>query len=138
MLSSTSEKSMSISRRSLITVAAVLATSLASRAVPAQSNATTNSYSDRKVTDDWILQWMNSPHAATAPLHLGRFADAMYFLREPVGWAPNPGQESHKPVKVPIGFVTDFASIPRVFWTMLPKDGLYTYPAIIHDFLYWE
>jgi len=40
-------------------------------------------------------------------------------------------------VDVPIGFVTDFASIPRVFWSLLRPDGEYTYPAILHDFLYW-
>jgi Protein of unknown function (DUF1353) len=41
-------------------------------------------------------------------------------------------------VTVPKGFVTDFASIPRVFWSLLRPDGDYTYPAIIHDFLYWQ
>jgi hypothetical protein len=40
-------------------------------------------------------------------------------------------------VTVPIGFVTDFASIPRIFWSILPPDGKYTYPAILHDYLYW-
>jgi hypothetical protein len=24
-----------------------------------------------------------------------------------------------------------------VFWSLLPPDGNYTYPAIIHDYLYW-
>jgi hypothetical protein len=38
---------------------------------------------------------------------------------------------------VPTGFVTDFASIPRVFWSALRPDGLYTYAAIVHDYLYW-
>jgi Protein of unknown function (DUF1353) len=128
---------MPVSRRSLITTAGALAIPLAGNVV-AKSGATDAPYSDRKVTDDWIVQWMSSPQAATLPLHLGRFADAMYFLKEPIDWTPNPGQESHKPVKVPVGFVTDFASIPRVFWIVLPKDGVYTYPAIIHDYLYWE
>lgn len=128
---------MQISRRSLLAMASVVATSSVNR-VLAQSGATALPYSDPKITDDWILQWMSSPQAATLTLHLGRFADAMYFLREPIGWKPNPGQELHKAVSVPVGFVTDFASIPRVFWMVLPKDGVYTYPAIIHDYLYWE
>jgi Protein of unknown function (DUF1353) len=43
-----------------------------------------------------------------------------------------------KPVKVPKGFITDLASIPQVFWSALPRDGKYIYPAIIHDYLYWS
>ena len=39
-------------------------------------------------------------------------------------------------VEVPEGFVTDFASVPRVFWTIIPRDGLVSIPAVIHDFLY--
>ncbi|MBI3775330.1 MAG: DUF1353 domain-containing protein [Gammaproteobacteria bacterium] len=50
----------------------------------------------------------------------------------------NADQPPYQPVTVPIGFVTDFASIPRVFWSLLPPDGNYTYPAVIHDYLYWE
>ena len=41
-------------------------------------------------------------------------------------------------VVVPTGFITDFASIPRIFWQLLPSDGIYTYPAVIHDYLYWS
>nr|WP_246752119.1 DUF1353 domain-containing protein [Bradyrhizobium diazoefficiens] len=39
---------------------------------------------------------------------------------------------------VPVGFVTDFASIPRAFWSLLRPDGIYAYAAVIHDWLYWE
>ena len=39
---------------------------------------------------------------------------------------------------VPRGFVTDFASVPRIFWTFFPKHGEYTRAAIVHDFLYWQ
>ena len=38
---------------------------------------------------------------------------------------------------VPAGFVTDLASIPRIFWSLLRPDGLYAYAAIVHDHLYW-
>jgi hypothetical protein len=34
------------------------------------------------------------------------------------------------------GFVTDFASIPRPLWWLLPKWGKYGKAAVIHDFLY--
>jgi hypothetical protein len=38
---------------------------------------------------------------------------------------------------VPVGFQTDFASIPSLFWMVLPPDGGYTAAAVIHDFLYF-
>jgi hypothetical protein len=37
---------------------------------------------------------------------------------------------------VPDGFVTDFASIPRVFRGVFPKHGLYSPAAVVHDWLY--
>ena len=38
---------------------------------------------------------------------------------------------------IPKGFITDFASIPRVFWTVLsPDDARYIYAALVHDVLY--
>ena len=69
-------------------------------------------------------------------LYLGRFADPVYFLTQPINWEPNPGQPYSK-VSVPTGFVTDLASIPRVFWSLLRPDGVYAYAAILHDYLYW-
>ncbi|EBB6196917.1 DUF1353 domain-containing protein [Salmonella enterica subsp. enterica serovar Muenchen] len=39
-------------------------------------------------------------------------------------------------IEVPAGFVTDLASVPRIFWTLLPPDGKYAKAAIIHDYLY--
>ncbi|EIF0665122.1 DUF1353 domain-containing protein [Salmonella enterica] len=39
-------------------------------------------------------------------------------------------------ISVPAGFVTDLATIPRIFWTLLPPDGKYAKAAIIHDYLY--
>lgn len=41
-------------------------------------------------------------------------------------------------IVVPRGFVTDFASVPRVFWTLFPRHGRYTRASILHDFLYWD
>jgi hypothetical protein len=37
---------------------------------------------------------------------------------------------------IPAGFETDFASVPRLFWNILPPIGLYTRAAIVHDYLY--
>ncbi|EDQ9400003.1 DUF1353 domain-containing protein [Salmonella enterica] len=38
--------------------------------------------------------------------------------------------------EVPAGFITDLATVPRIFWTVLPPDGKYVKAAIIHDYLY--
>ncbi len=45
---------------------------------------------------------------------------------------------SNDTVNVEPGFVTDFASVPRVLWWAFPKWGLYGNAAVIHDWLYWE
>ena len=43
-----------------------------------------------------------------------------------------------KKVIVPIGFVTDLASIPQILWSFgIRPEGSYAYAAVIHDYLYW-
>lgn len=46
--------------------------------------------------------------------------------------------ESHKNVvlSVPAWFSTDLASVPRLFWNILPPFGAYEEAAVIHDWLY--
>ena len=44
---------------------------------------------------------------------------------------------SGKMIKVVPGFMTDFASIPRIFWGILPKWGKYGNAAVVHDWNYW-
>lgn len=39
-------------------------------------------------------------------------------------------------IEAPAGFLTDYASIPRLLWAIIPPRGRYNRPAIIHDFLY--
>ena len=39
-------------------------------------------------------------------------------------------------IEVPKGFITDFASIPKVFWPIFPPAGQYAKAAVIHDYLY--
>lgn len=36
---------------------------------------------------------------------------------------------------VPAGYVTDFASVPRLLWFFTPPSGEYTLAAIVHDWL---
>lgn len=40
-------------------------------------------------------------------------------------------------ITVRVGFQTDFASIPRIFWVVLPRWGRYGNAAVVHDWLYW-
>ena len=47
-------------------------------------------------------------------------------------------EDSGDQITAPVGFETDFASIPRIFWPFLPKWGKYGNAAVIHDWLYWE
>lgn len=39
-------------------------------------------------------------------------------------------------IKVPAGFITDFASSPPAVWWLIPPWGKYGKAAIIHDYLY--
>lgn len=120
---------MSITRRNLIKA------SIALPFVP-YALADDAPYSDPIAADEWIAKYKTGLQAVHGQFHLGRFADRYYYLTKEIGWTPNSGQ-TPSPVQVPIGFVTDFASIPRAFWAALPTDGEYAYAAVIHDYLYW-
>lgn len=45
-------------------------------------------------------------------------------------------KSSGKTFVVPKGFKTDFASIPRIFWTIIAPVGKHTLPSVLHDYLY--
>lgn len=59
-------------------------------------------------------------------------------LLEPLVYVTAAGET----ITIPVGFVTDYASIPRIFWNIIPPDGDARFPAILHDYLYslrgWE
>jgi hypothetical protein len=92
---------------------------------------------------EWMDQLMKNPTApkrktADSPLRLGRFREPMYFLLEPISWLPNSDQAGKfDATEAPAGFVTDLASVPRPFWSLLRPDDDYAYAAIIHDYMYW-
>ena len=67
------------------------------------------------------------------------FADwDYYYLYIDTTWTPESEYESiFKSIDVPSGFVTDFTSVPRPFWWLMPPTGRYAGPAIFHDYLYW-
>ena len=89
--------------------------------------------------EQWLTEWLKvAPRDVDGPLILFRFKDPMWVLNKQISWFPNPSQADGYPrVDVPRGFVTDLASIPRLFWSLLRPDGEYAYPAIVHDYLYW-
>lgn len=39
-------------------------------------------------------------------------------------------------IDVPIGFHTDFASVPRFLWWIYPPSGEYGQASVIHDYMY--
>ena len=41
-------------------------------------------------------------------------------------------------IKVPAGFVTDYASIPSFLWSLYSPHDQYSRAAIVHDYLYWS
>ena len=43
---------------------------------------------------------------------------------------------SNTVIKVPEDFVTDFASIPRIFWPILSPIDEYAKAAVLHDYMY--
>lgn len=46
------------------------------------------------------------------------------------------GTSGVRRLTVPTGFITDFASIPRLLWNLLPPTGRYAKATVIHDYLY--
>lgn len=43
---------------------------------------------------------------------------------------------SGEAIRVPRGFETDFASVPRLFWRVFPALGPWAKAAVVHDYLY--
>ena len=72
-------------------------------------------------------------------LQVSRFVEPIYYLIKPTEWQPNDEHAKRFPiVRVPTGFVTDFASIPPLLYSIFRPDGTYAHAAVIHDYLYWS
>lgn len=39
-------------------------------------------------------------------------------------------------VTIPAGYASDFASVPRILWTIIPPHGRSAEASVIHDYLY--
>ncbi len=65
----------------------------------------------------------------------GRAGTQLYEIREPFSYRSSV-LYGHI-VTVPAGYVTDFASIPRIAWNILdPESPIIGWPSVIHDWLY--
>lgn len=75
----------------------------------------------------------------TDELIISPIGDQKWKLQKPFRyWLTDAEFQLHqgRVITVPAGFITDFASIPRVFWNILPPWGKYGKAAIVHDYLY--
>jgi hypothetical protein len=122
-----------ISRRQLSFASGLYVGTLA---IAPSISRTEEPYADAVAAEKWLSPYLHAPGAVHGALHMGRFRDRTYYLDKEIKWTPGPNQQGPT-VEVPIGFVTDLASIPRIFWSLLPTDGSYTFAAIVHDYLYW-
>lgn len=130
---------MQINRRQLVRWGASIATGSFGSLLPFSSAPLAQAGEN---TPRNMAQWMDSWTGIRARDPVGglfvyRFREPMWALLKPIGWVPDDPASKLQPVSVPSGFVTDFASIPRAFYSLLRPDGEYTYPAIVHDYLYW-
>ncbi len=86
----------------------------------------------------WMSAWMlDENRGAGGRLVLSRFVEPIYYLEKSISWIPNDKSGRYPTFTVPKGFVTDLASVPSIFWSVLRPDGNYAYAAILHDYLYW-
>lgn len=51
----------------------------------------------------------------------------VYFLND---------NQTGEQITISPGFITDFASVPRILWAAFPPYGRYGKAAIVHDYLY--
>lgn len=62
--------------------------------------------------------------------------DGTYTLMREFDFYIDDMDSSSETIHCPVGLVTDFASIPKIFWSALPPNGRYGKAAVIHDLLY--
>jgi Protein of unknown function (DUF1353) len=88
----------------------------------------------------FIDQWLQSERDFFGVPLLQPFADMHYWiLARTITWTPPVGTDpSTERVTVPRGFVTDLASVPRLFWALISSGGRHGHAAILHDWLYWK
>lgn len=84
---------------------------------------------------------MSSFTSFSAPLNIQYDAEASRILgadhwRVTKGFQFYVGSpDSGEWVNVPAGYLTDGASVPRMFWSLIPPWGIYGQAAVVHDIL---
>lgn len=58
--------------------------------------------------------------------------ETLWELREPISIILSNGQL----LVIPKKFVTDFASVPKIFWSAISSIGHYNLASVIHDYFY--
>ena len=70
------------------------------------------------------------------PVDFKPFVDGGHWIvRQPLRYRIG---VSTQEIAVPVGFVTDFASIPQALQSIIRQNGPYILPAVVHDYLYWD
>lgn len=75
------------------------------------------------------MPYQMSPNGLIFP-HLEYDGRGTYRLVEPYVHEGN-----DQTFVVPAGFKTDLATVPRIFWSLLPPQGAYEAAAVLHDYL---
>lgn len=70
------------------------------------------------------------------PLSAKLTGDGRYWILLDELTYENP--DSGESYTVPKGFATDLASVPQLFWTVLPPCDKYSPAAVVHDYLYTQ
>lgn len=78
-------------------------------------------YHSYRFSDPYLLKVYNRP-LEDKPFEL---IEDIYFYSFVIG----------ETITVPMGYRTDFASVPKMFWCIIPPYGRYGKASIIHDWL---
>lgn len=71
----------------------------------------------------------------TTPLRVEVLDKYRFKLIEPFTYHVG-SVDSEETITVPATFTTDFASVPRPLWAILPPHGKYAKAAVLHDWMY--
>lgn len=83
-----------------------------------------------------ILTGLGIAQQPIAPVDFRPFADGRHWIvRQPLVYRIGVSKDS---ITVPVGFVTDMASIPAALQSIIRQNGPYLLPAVVHDYLYWK
>jgi len=73
----------------------------------------------------------------TTPLEVESLQETgKWKLTEPFEYVVGSIEDPKDIIKIPAGFITDFASTPRFLWSIFPPFGKYGKASVVHDFLY--